>query len=92
MKGKNLDPIDRADIVREQIRILDNTEGVTQDVIDRANALLLEVEEEEANYLTHADWVLDQEARSQAEMTDKDIQDMADHYEDVKIDNARDTL
>ena len=81
MQRKNLDPIDRADIVREQISILDNTEGVTQDVIDRANALLLEVEEEEANYLAHAEWVLDQEARSEAELTDRDMQDMADHYD-----------
>ena len=38
---KGLDPIQRADIVRQQIQILDNTEGVTQDVIDRAEELLL---------------------------------------------------
>ena len=88
MQKKNLDPIDRADIVREQIRILDNAEGVTQDVMDRANALLLDVEEEEANYIAHADWVLNQEA----EVTDKDMQDMADYYDALKEDNRRDTL
>ena len=48
---KGLDPIQRADIVRQQIQILDNAEGVTQDVIDRANDLLLHAEEEEANYI-----------------------------------------
>ena len=46
---KDLDPIQRADIVRQQIRILDNAEGVTQDIINRANDLLLHAEEEEAN-------------------------------------------
>jgi len=92
MQGKNLDPIDRANIVREQVRILDNSEGVTQDVMDRANALLLDVEEEEANYIAHAEWALDQQAQMEAELTNRDLQDMADYYENVEIDNKKDTL
>ena len=74
----SLDPIKRADIVRQQIKILDNTEGVTQDVIDRANDLLLHAEEEEANYITELDYINDQEAIANGELTEQDIEDMAD--------------
>ena len=59
----SLDPIKRADIVRQQIQILDNTEGVTQDIIDRANDLLLHAEEEEANYIAKLDYISDQKAK-----------------------------
>ena len=89
---KNLDPIQRADIVRQQIEILDNSEGVTQDVIDRANALLLHVEEEEANYIAELDYISDQEALATGHITSKELEDMADHYETLRIDNAKDTL
>ena len=89
---KNLDPIQRADIVRQQIEILDNSEGVTQDVIDWANALLLHVEEEEANYIAELDYISDQEALAAGHITSKELEDMADHYETLRIDNAKDTL
>ena len=89
---KGLDPIERADIVRQQIRILDNAEGVTQDVIERANDLLLHAEEEEANYIAECDYINGEQAKAEAEMTDKDMQDMADHYDTLRIDNAKDTL
>ena len=78
----SLDPIKRADIVRQQIQILDNTEGVTQDVIDRANDLLLHAEEEEANYITELDYINDQEAIANGELTEQDIEDMAKQYEE----------
>lgn len=78
----SLDPIKRADIVRQQIKILDNTEGVTQDVIDRANDLLLHAEEEEANYITELDYINDQEAIANGELTEQDIEDMAKQYEE----------
>ena len=78
----SLDPIKRADIVRQQIQILDNTEGVTQDVIDRANELLLHAEEEEANYITELDYINDQEAIANGELTEQDIEDMAKQYEE----------
>ena len=90
--NKNLDPIQRADIVRQQIQILDNAEGVTQDVIDRANDLLLHAEEEEANYIAELDYINGEQAKAEAEITNKDMQDMADHYETLRIDNAKDTL
>lgn len=90
--SRNLDPIERADIVRQQIEILDNSEGVTQDVIDRANALLLHVEEEEANYIAELDYISDQEALATGHITSKELEDMADHYETLRIDNAKDTL
>ena len=89
---KNLDPIQRADIVRQQIQILDNTEGVTQDVIDRANDLLLHAEEEEANYIAEIDYINGEQAKAEAEMTERDMEDMFDHYETLRIDNAKDTL
>ena len=91
-KMKELDPIQRADIVRQQIQILDNTEGVTQDVIDRANDLLLHAEEEEANYIAECDYINGEQAKAEAELSNRDIQDMADHCETLRIDNAKDTL
>ncbi len=91
-KMKGLDPIQRADIVRQQIQILNNAEGVTQDVIDRANDLLLHAEEEEVNYIAELDYINGEQAKAEAEITNRDMQDMADHYETLRIDNAKDTL
>ena len=88
----NLDPIQMADIVREQIRILDNAEGVTKEMIERANELLLHAEEEEANYIAELDYINGEQAKAEAELTNKDMQDMADHYETLAIDNMKDTL
>jgi hypothetical protein len=82
MMSDNLDAIQRADIIRQQIQILDNTEGVTQDIIDRANNLLLHAEEEEANYIAEIDSINDQEAIANGELTEQDIEDMAKHYEE----------
>ena len=82
MSKLNLNPIQRADIVRQQIRILDNTEGVTQDIINRANDLLLHAEEEEANYIAELNYISDQEAKIQSEITEQDVEDMAKYYEE----------
>ena len=79
---KGLDPIQRADIVRQQIQILDNAEGVTQDVINRAEELLLHAEEEEANYIAELDYISDQEALATGHITAKELEDMAKHYEE----------
>ena len=89
---KNLDPIQRADIVRQQIQILDNTEGVTQDIINRANDLLLHAEEEEANYIAECDYINDEQAKAEGHITERDMEDMFDHYETLRIDNVKDTL
>ena len=78
--NKNLDPIQRADIVRQQIQILDNAEGVTQDVIDRANDLLLHAEEEEANYIAECDYINGEQAKAEAEITQTDIDNMHEVY------------
>ena len=80
--SNNLDPIQRADIVRQQIQILDNTEGVTQDVIDRANKLLLHAEEEESNYIAELDYITDQEAIADGHITEQEVEDMAKQYEE----------
>ena len=84
---KNLDPIQRADIVRQQIQILDNTEGVTQDIIDRANDLLLHAEEEEANYIAEQDYINGEKAK--AEITEQDMENMFNYYENKGIDNEK---
>ena len=76
----NLDPIQMADIVREQIRILDNAEGVTQEMIERANELLLHAEEEEANYIAELDYINGEQAKAEAEITQTDIDNMHDTY------------
>ena len=80
--SNNLDPIQRAEIVRQQVQILDNTEGVTQDIINRANDLLLHAEEEEANYIAELDYITDQEAIADGHITEQEVEDMAKHYEE----------
>ena len=90
--ARNLDPIQRADIVRQQIKILDNTEGVTQDIIDKANDLLLHAEEEEANYIAECDYINGEQAKAEGHITERDMEDMFDHYETLRIDNRKDTL
>ena len=90
--SKNLDPIQRADIVRQQIQILDNTEGVTQDIINRVNDLLLHAEEEEANYIAEQDYINGEKAKADGHISEQDMEDMFDHYESLRIDNAKDTL
>ena len=77
---ENLDPIQRADIIREQVQILDNSEGVTQDIINRANNLLLHAEEQEANYIAELDYISDQEAKTKGHITESDLEDMLDGY------------
>ena len=84
--ARNLDPIQRADIIRHQIEILESSEGVTQSIIDRANDLLLHAEEEEANYIAELDYISDQETKAQGHITDKDMEDMADYYENKGTD------
>ena len=78
---KELDPIQRADIIRKQYQILDNTEGVTKEMMDESFQLLLNAEEEEVNYIANVDYMLDQEARANGHLTNQDIEDMADYYE-----------
>ena len=86
---KNLDPIQRADIVRQQIQILDNTEGVTQDVIDRANDLLLHAEEEEANYIAEQDYIINEKAKADGHISEQDMEDMFDYYDNKGEDSAK---
>ena len=88
MSKLNLNPIQRADIVRQQIKILDNTEGVTQDVIDRANDLLLHAEEEEANYIAEQDYIINEKAKADGHITEKEMEEMFGYYDNKGEDNA----
>jgi hypothetical protein len=79
---KELDPIQKADIIRLQYDIIKHVEGVTHEMIDDCYQLLLNAEEEEVNYVANLDYILDQKARANGHLTDQDIEDMANHYEE----------
>ena len=56
-----LTPQAKIDIIKQQIKILENTEGVTQDMLNNAYNLLLSAEEEEVNYSASLDYLSDQD-------------------------------
>tara|TARA_R100000353_G_scaffold100818_2_gene73143 strand:+ start:141 stop:368 length:228 start_codon:yes stop_codon:yes gene_type:complete len=56
-----LTPQAKIDIIKQQIKILENSEGVTQDMINNAYNLLESAEEEEVNYSASLDYLSDQD-------------------------------
>ena len=78
---RNLDPIQKADIISLLYDIIKHVEGVTHEMIDDCYQLLLNAEEEEVNYIANLDYMLDQEAKEKGHLTASDIEDMANHYE-----------
>ena len=56
-----LTPQAKIDIIKQQIKILENSEGVTQDMLNNAYNLLESAEEEEVNYSASLDYLSDQD-------------------------------
>ena len=80
---RDLDPIQKADIIRLQYDIIKHVEGVTKEMIDDCYQLLLNAEEEEVNYIANMDYILDQKARAEAHITESDLENMYnDHMAD----------
>ena len=73
-----LTPSDKTALITKIIKVLNITEGIEQDFIDEVSQLLAIAEEEEVIY--H----IEQEAeiRTEAEISEKDVDDMNQHWED----------
>ena len=71
------DPIDKARLLNQAYETLcKRGEGWTLDMLANMRKLVLEAEEEEVEY------TMEQEAKANGDITDKDMQDMAAYYED----------
>ena len=90
---KNLDPIDKARLLNQAFTTLcEAGEGWTIDMLAQMKQIVLEAEEEEVIYVMNQEYISEKEAKANGHMTEKDMEDMFDHYESLRIDNAKDTL
>ena len=77
------DPIDKARLLNQAYETLcESGEGWTLDMLADMKRLVLEAEEEEHIYTMNQEYIIEQEAKANGDITDKDMQDMADYYED----------
>ena len=87
------DPIDKARLLNQAFETLcESGEGWTLDMLANMKKLVLEAEEEEHIYTMNQEYIIEQEAKTKGHITEKDMEDMFDHYETLGIDNAKDTL
>tara|TARA_R100000458_G_C8149427_1_gene157630 strand:- start:341 stop:649 length:309 start_codon:yes stop_codon:yes gene_type:complete len=91
-KMKNPTPIDLLDIVNKAYTILDNSEGVTKEMINEFKVVISHFEEESVTYVAQQDFLLDQEAQKAAELTTLDIENMHEEEVNIHIDLKRDTI
>ena len=77
------DPIDKARLLNQAYETLcKRGEGWTLDMLADMKRLVLEAEEEEHVYTMNQEYIMEQEAKANGDITDKDMQDMAAYYED----------
>ena len=81
------DPIDKARLLNQAYETLcESGEGWTLDMLANMKKLVLEAEEEEHVYTMNQEYIVEQETKAQGHITDKDMEDMADYYENKGID------
>ena len=81
------DPIDEARLLNQAYETLCEVgEGWTLDMLADMKKLVLEAEEEEHIYTMNQEYIVEQEAKAQGHITDKDMEDMADYYENKGTD------
>ena len=86
------DPIDKARLLNFAYEELKKAEGWHQEMLDQFKEIVLEAEEKEVRYTMEQDYLIWQEAKAKGNLIDKDMVDMADYYETLRIDNIKDTL
>ena len=90
---KNLDPTDKARLLNQAYETLcESGEGWTLDMLANMRQLVLEAEEEEHIYIMNQEYIIEQQAKADGHISEQDMEDMFDHYESLRIDNAKDTL
>ena len=77
------DPTNKARLLNQAFETLcEAGEGWTLDMLADMKKLVLEAEEEEHIYTMNQEYIIEQEAKANGDITDKDMQDMAAYYED----------
>ena len=83
------DPIDKARLLNQAYETLcESGEGWTSDMLADMKKLVLEAEEEEHIYTMNQEYIIEQEAKAQGHITEKDMEDMFDYYDNKGDDNA----
>ena len=81
------DPIDEARLLNQAYETLCEVgEGWTLDMLANMKKLVLEAEEEEHIYTMNQEYITEHEVRASGDITDKDMEDMADYYENKGTD------
>ena len=76
------DPIDEARLLNQAYETLCEVgEGWTLDMLADMKKLVLEAEEEEHIYTMNQEYITEHEVRASGDITDKDMEDMAEYYE-----------
>ena len=82
-----MDPTDKARLLNQAYETLCKSgEGWTLDMLADMKKLVLEAEEEEHVYTMNQEYIVEQETKAQGHITDKDMEDMADYYENKGTD------
>ena len=83
------DPIDKARLLNQAYETLcEAGEGWTLDMLADMQKLVLEAEEEEHIYTMNQEYIIEQEAKSQGHITEQDMEDMFNYYDNKGGDNA----
>ena len=76
------DPIDKARLLNQAYETLcKQGEGWTLDMLADMRKLVLEAEEKEVKYVMEQDYLMEQETKANGNITEADIEQMADYYE-----------
>ena len=78
------DPIDKARLLNQAYETLcEAGEGWTLDMLADMKRLVLEAEEEEHIYTMNQEYIIEQEAKVKGNITDKDMEDMHEYYDNI---------
>ena len=83
------DPIDKARLLNQAYKTLcESGEGWTSDMLADMKKLVLEAEEEEHVYTMNQEYIVEQETKAQGHITEQDMEDMFNYYDNKGDDNA----
>ena len=82
------DPIDKARLLNYAYEELKKAEGWHQEMLDQFKEIVLEAEEKEVQYTMEQDYLVWQEAKANGNITEGDIEAMADYYDNKGADNV----
>ena len=76
------DPIDKARLLNQAYETLcEAGEGWTLKMLADMKKLVLEAEEEEHIYTMNQEYIVEQEVKAQGHITEKEMEDMFDYYD-----------